>query len=327
MEHYHPDAKQIADTELSISVVICTYGRAESIFNAIQSVLNANPEFKELIVVDQNEDRNTYLALCPLLGDERMRYIHTHIKGVSNARNLGMELATSDIVGFTDDDCNVYPDWLNFHRKVFSSYPEVDLCFGTVLAADHDTMSGYIPDYTISKNHICRSWREKLNARGIGANFAVRRLAILEMGGCDTRLGPGSDLYAAEDRDLTLRCLLTGRGVYECKDSVVVHSGFRDWNSGRYHTRRDWFGLGATHAKPLRIGHAHALLYILHEFTCFALLPFILATLTFRPQRGWTRISAFIAGFIEGWSAPIDRTRQCYLPVVPAIASKTGQVT
>ena len=302
---------------ISLSVVVCTYGRPESVVTTLRSILDAATDFAELIVVDQNEDLDTYQALCPLLSDDRLRYFHVNGKGLGRARNVGLERAECEIVAFTDDDCTVSPDWLEGYRHVFTAFPEVNLCYGSVLAADHDHTLGYIPDYTIPTNRFCRTLRAKLSARGIGANFAMRRSAVKALGGFDLRLGAGGDLCSAEDRDLTLRCLLAGHGVYEYRDSIVFHHGFRDWARGRVHTWKDWFGLGAVYAKPLRAGRWRVLPYMLHEFVRYALLPFLVATLTFRSQRGWTRISAFFAGFIQGWRSPIDRQSLCYLSLTP----------
>ena len=234
----------------SISVVVCTYGRPESVLTTLRSILAAAADFAELIVVDQNEDLDTYQALLPLLSDARLRYFHVKGKGSGRARNVGLEQAQCEIVAFTDDDCTVYPDWLAGYHHVFTAFPEVNLCYGSVLAADHDRTLGYIPDYKVPADRACRTLSAMLSARGIGANFAMRRSAMQSLGGFDVRLGAGADLYSAEDRDLTLRCLLAGHGVYEYRDSFVVHYGFRDWASGRMHTWKDWFGLGAVFAKP-----------------------------------------------------------------------------
>src|SRR4029079_1375471 len=95
----------------------------------------------------------------------------------------------------------------------------------------------------------------KSRARGMGAGMAVRRRAVLSLGGFDEQLGPGGRLRSGEARDLAARALVAGWWVLQIPDAYVVHHGFRTWVEGRSLTRRDWFGIGAAYAKQLKIGN------------------------------------------------------------------------
>lgn len=294
--------------------MVCTCARGGLIVATIRSILACCPPGVEAIIVDQSDDTDTLQALAPFLDDDRLCYVRAHSKGLGRARNIGLEAARGEIVAFTDDDCVAEAGWLDAHRQAFAAHPAVALCYGTVRAAPHDTEQGYVPDYIVAADHLCLTAREKRRARGIGANFAVRRNTIMQMGGFDALLGAGGEFCSAEDRDLTLRVLLAGYDVYETRQSAVVHHGFRDWRSGRAHTRSDWYGLGAAYAKPLRCGRRDALPYALQELVCHAIVPFARALLTGRSQKGWTRIGAFAAGFLQGLRTPTDRARLLYAP-------------
>ncbi len=300
---------------ISASIVVCTRARGSRIVATLRSILAFCPPGVEVLVVDQSDDTDTLQALSPFLEDDRLCYIRAQSKGLGRARNIGLEAARGEIVAFTDDDCVVEAGWLDAHRQAFATHARVALCYGAVRAAPHDTGRGYVPDYTIAADHLCLTAREKRRARGIGANFAVRRDMVMQLGGFDALMGAGGEFCSAEDRDLTLRVLLAGCDVYETGQSAVVHHGFRDWQSGRAHTRSDWYGLGAVYAKPLRRGRWDALPYALEELVCHAVVPFARALLTGRTQKGWTRITAFGAGFARGLRTSTDRDRLLYAPI------------
>ena len=50
------------------------------------------------------------------------RLIQTENKGLSNARNLGMEAATGEIIAYIDDDAYPDPDWLKFLAAGFHGH-------------------------------------------------------------------------------------------------------------------------------------------------------------------------------------------------------------
>ena len=95
---------------LRVSVIVPTRNRPAHAAACIRSIL-AIDGFVELIVVDQSDDRATADAVSAI-DDRRLRYVRTGTRGVSHARNLGMELSSGEIVAFTDDDCRVKADWI-----------------------------------------------------------------------------------------------------------------------------------------------------------------------------------------------------------------------
>lgn len=48
-----------------------------------------------------------------------IKYIHSNIKGLSHARNIGLQKVTGDIVGFPDDDCWYDDTTLELVEKTF----------------------------------------------------------------------------------------------------------------------------------------------------------------------------------------------------------------
>ena len=93
---------------------------------------------------------------------------------------------------------------------------------------------------------------------GHGANVAVRRAALLEVGGFDEMLGAGALFEACEDADITYRLLMAGwRAVY-AGDALAYHRQWRSWRERRRTERR--YGVGAAlFTKHLRMGDLYGL--------------------------------------------------------------------
>ena len=62
---------------------------------------------------------------------------------------------------------------------------------------------------------------------GLGAGMALRREAILSLGGSDETLGPGSRFGSGDDWDLSVRTLLAHWHVYRTAHVSILHHGFR----------------------------------------------------------------------------------------------------
>jgi len=94
------------------AVVICCYTeqRWDDTLRAVRSVQAQQPPPRELIVVvDHNPDLQGRLAA--VLPGVAVVANH-HEQGLSGARNTGVELASSEVVVFLDDDAAARPGWL-----------------------------------------------------------------------------------------------------------------------------------------------------------------------------------------------------------------------
>ena len=96
----------------SCAVVICVYTeeRWDDILEAVASVRDQQPAAHDLIVVvDHNPDLQA--KLIEHLPEVRV-VPNQHERGLSGARNTGVELTTGDVVVFLDDDAAAQPGWL-----------------------------------------------------------------------------------------------------------------------------------------------------------------------------------------------------------------------
>lgn len=93
---------------ISISVIIPTYNRANTILRAVDSVLNQSFKNVELIVIDDGSTDNT----LDLLAEYKLKVLSQNNLGVSSARNLGVKHASYDWIAFLDSDDQWHRDKL-----------------------------------------------------------------------------------------------------------------------------------------------------------------------------------------------------------------------
>ena len=297
---------------LPMTVLICTRNRGDSLVPTVRSILSAETTCAELLILDQSPDETTKLALAPFADHPCLRYVQTASQGKGLALNEGLRIARYEFVAITDDDCEVAPDWLQPHMEAFLRYPDMILTYGNVLPVEHDPIKGFIPTYYVPRDLLVTNIWQKLPARGIGANTAVRRKEILALGGFDTELCPGGIFKACVDRDMTIRCILRGYHVFESRDSKVYHYGFRNWVQGKTLACNAFYGIGAAHIKAVKCGYPGAIVLLLWELMAYALLPSFWSQITLQRPYGWNRVIYFARGMAAGWKFPIDKEHMTF---------------
>lgn len=212
----------------SVSVVVPTLDRPVRATSLVRAVLAGEETPLEVVVVDQSDGEETKRALAEL-GDDRVRHATHSPPSTSGARNSGAHVARGEFVGFLDDDVEVGPTWLAMLRAELLRL-DPDAVFGEVHAP-----AGFVPDRThlpVSIFHVerARVWEKPVHPNRVGyaANLACRRSALLEVGGFDVRLGPGSRFRGAEDMDLAYRLLTGGYRVASTPAFEVVHQQWRE---------------------------------------------------------------------------------------------------
>ena len=96
---------------LNISVILPTYNNGKYIERAVNSVINQEVEELELIVINDGSTDNSAEILEDLAGKHScIRVITQENRGVSAARNAGLDAASGEFVDFLDGDDTFRPD-------------------------------------------------------------------------------------------------------------------------------------------------------------------------------------------------------------------------
>jgi glycosyltransferase involved in cell wall biosynthesis len=112
-----------------ISVIMPTYNRCYCIWKAINSVLEQDYPFFELIVIDDASEDGTG-KLIKEFSDPRIKYFKLEKnKGASNARNYGLKKAKGEFVAYLDSDNTWYKEYLGIMIKALESNEDKVLVF------------------------------------------------------------------------------------------------------------------------------------------------------------------------------------------------------
>jgi GT2 family glycosyltransferase len=302
-----------------VSVVICTRNRGARIVDTIQSVLaNTHPSF-ELLIFDQSTDGETAASVALFHDDARVRYVHSSTRGLGLARNLGLRLVQGEIVLMTDDDCEVAEDWVEQMLAEHTRHPQAAIVLCDVLPGPYDKAAGFIPNTIAYQDVLLASLRDWCRAGaanvGIGAGMGLRRALVQRLGGFDTRLGAGTDLYCAEETDLAVRALLHGYQIHRTSTTYVVHHGFRSFAEGRTLMRGYMFGIAATYTKLLRCGYVQIIPVLLYELWRTVLLPLFSSLTSLHRPPVLGRAMYLAKGMLKAWRIAIDRRREVFEPL------------
>lgn len=287
-----------------ISLVVSTIGRAGELGRLIESLrveLERGPTV-ELIVVDQSGDGCCLDVLEELEVESEptvsWRYLRSG-PGVSHGRNLGMAIATGELIMFPDDDAWFDGETLALAADHLARHPEHDgLC--TQLQDGHGQPSmlrwSNRAGFVTKRNH---------HRTSIGSTMLFRLESARSVGVFDESIGPGAGGWhgSCEDADFLLRVIEGGGRIWYDPGVVMNH---RD-------SRRD--GGDAAQAKSLSYGCGQGLLWRNHRFplllvTVLALRRLVggtLWSLRGRPDIGRAH-RAWVRGSINGWLGrpPLD---------------------
>ena len=117
---------------LSISVIVITLNRAESLKDTLTSLVKQTRQPDELIVVDNGSQDNTKEIVLSFSDRLNIKYVYEDKRGIPYARNAGVRNATRDIIAFIDDDCVADEDWLKYIEIPFIKDPSIGAVGGEV---------------------------------------------------------------------------------------------------------------------------------------------------------------------------------------------------
>jgi GT2 family glycosyltransferase len=205
-----------------VSVVVCTYNGSRTIGNCLDGLARLDyPDF-EVIVVDDGSTDNT----VDIVRRYDVRLISTTNRGLSSARNTGMEAADGEIVAYIDDDACPDPHWLQYLAATFSQTNHAGIG-GPNLAPPLD---GCIADCVANAPggpvHVLLS--DRLAEHIPGCNMAFRKACLQSIGGFDPQFR-----VAGDDVDLCWR--LQDRGW-----TLGFHPAAMVWHHRRNSIRAYW---------------------------------------------------------------------------------------
>ena len=109
-----------------ISVIVPVYNVKEYLGQCVNSIINQTYENLEIILVnDGSTDGSAGMCNYYAENDRRVTVIHKDNGGLSDARNIGVEVANSDFITFVDSDDYVGENYINDMVKEIDN--EIDI--------------------------------------------------------------------------------------------------------------------------------------------------------------------------------------------------------
>jgi GT2 family glycosyltransferase len=195
-----------------ISVVVCTYNGSRTIRDCLEGLRRLQyPNFEVIVVDDGSTD-----ATAEIVEKHGFRLIRTENRGLSSARNTGLEAATGEIVAYLDDDAYPDPHWLTYLAATFMHTTHAALGGPNIPPAGDGPIADCIANAPGGPVHVLLSDQEAEHVPG--CNMAFRKAALQAIGGFDPQFR-----IAGDDVDVCWRLRERGWTVGFNPAAVVWH--------------------------------------------------------------------------------------------------------
>jgi GT2 family glycosyltransferase len=171
----------------------------------------------EIVVVNGGDERSDAIveqyaarAACPV------RLVKTVNKNLATSRNVGLALCAKELVAMTDDDGEVFPDWVSQIKRLHREHPEAGAIGGPVRGMHSDSLISRLADLVTFPGRAVPAYVRTLP----GVNVSYKRCVLDQIGEQDVTL------FRGEDVDFNWRVLQVGYKVY-FDPAVQVHHNHR----------------------------------------------------------------------------------------------------
>jgi glycosyltransferase involved in cell wall biosynthesis len=265
---------QLLQAARFVSVVVPTHDRAERLRACLRSILALRYPRYEVIVVDNTPTTAaTEAVVKEFMVDSPVTYLREPRPGASAARNCGLRSASGDLVAFADDDVIVDPHWLAAIGEAFEVTDDVGCVTGPVLPLQFETPAqAWMEQFAEFRTGFAREvfdLRQHRSQRplypynpgvfGSGGSMAFRKVALLEVGGFDTALGPATPARSGEELAAFLGVVLRGHRLVFEPGALVRHAETLDYAALRGRAYAYGVGLSAYLTKTV-VDHPRLLL-------------------------------------------------------------------
>ena len=200
--------------KISISVIIPVHNGGEFFRQCLSSLAQAVPSPEEIIVV-ANGDTDGSGHLAEEFGATVMRV--PEAIGPAEARNLGAQAATSDILFFVDADVAIRPETVGQVAMCFEQEPEITALMGSY--DDAPGASNFLSQYKNLFHHYTHQQASEEASTFWGACGAIRSDVFKKIGGFNESYRQP----CVEDIELGYRLKQSGYKIKLNKDLRVKH--------------------------------------------------------------------------------------------------------
>lgn len=187
---------------MKISLVIPAYNEEKYIGLCLESVFKNAPDFfHEIIVIDNASTDKTREVAEKFKG---VKVIHEAQKGLTSARQKGLESATGDLIAYIDADTKMPKDWGKKVLKSFSKNPHFVCISGPYIYHDVKPLKSF--SVWLYWHLFAYPTSLLTGYMVVGGNFIAKKDALEKISGFDKSIA-----FYGEDTDIAKRLSKVGK--------------------------------------------------------------------------------------------------------------------
>lgn len=235
---------------VTLSIVIATYNRFESLKRSLESIFKTLPKNCEVLVIDQSDESlkhkeyfyNKY---------ENLNFIIEKRVNLPNARNVGIKNSNGEIILFFDDDIIVHNNCIKSHIDAHQDSSKYLIAGRTIQSGDIKWADiNNIAEIDLANGDTAANFNQTNTFKDIpfavGCHFSIKRDLIKNVGIFDIAFA-GNALY--EDLDFSFRSRKKGYTISYIPSAVIEHH--TEPNGGCRETKQKDYYLDMLHNRTL----------------------------------------------------------------------------
>jgi glycosyltransferase involved in cell wall biosynthesis len=192
-----------------ISIVVTCYNYGHFITDCLSSIQKQQFENWECLIVDDGSTDETKNLVATFLEDTRFHYFFQENKGVSFARNSGLEKSRGQYIITLDADDTIAPNFLGTLLNRFVQDPSLTLVYPNVIFSGDKKGIWQLPEYT---------YENLLAYNMIVVSSMYRKADFDRCGGYDTAMTNG-----AEDWEFWIRLLYLNKKAEKAPEAILYY--------------------------------------------------------------------------------------------------------
>jgi glycosyltransferase involved in cell wall biosynthesis len=207
---------------MKLSFIIPAYNEELYLDACLDSILRqAAGRYHEIIVVDNGSTDATSEIARKKPG---VRVVYEDRRGITRARQRGLEQATGDLIAYVDADTRLPPSWIDIAERAFQSDRDLLCLSGPYRYYDGPFFKRLINDMISAI--VLPTGNILFGYMLVGGNYVVQRDALFKAGGFDRNID-----FFGEDTDIGRRLHALGPMSFRL-DFFLFSSGRRFYGEG-----------------------------------------------------------------------------------------------
>jgi glycosyltransferase involved in cell wall biosynthesis len=246
---------------MKLTIIVATKNRSRDVARCLNSIAVAlrvvAPLDGEIVIVDNGSTDNTRAVIdgWARANSVPIQALSQRAPGKSRALNAALRAAKGELLAFTDDDCQLHPEYVNDLLRHAAADTDLILRGGRIELGDPSDLP-----FTINTSTTPKRWSRALASTRYdyiagelnGCNLTMRRALVERLGPFDENFGPGSRMGSCDDSEYMFRAYVNGITLEYVPDMTVFHHhGRKTSEEGRAVFRRYTIGWGGLKIKYL----------------------------------------------------------------------------